>query len=79
MQSGAESIAGRSSGLGKPLGLTSEDPQRVYETIHSIASEGLTLLWPDLDRLADAEDVDVAHQAREALERMCEDLERKKG
>ena len=59
--------------------LTSEDPQRVYETIHSIASEGLTLLWPDLDRLADAEDVDVAHHAREALERMCEDLERKKG
>jgi hypothetical protein len=59
--------------------LTSEDPQRVYETIHSIASEGLTLLWPDLDRLADAEDVDVAHHAREALERMCEELERKKG
>jgi hypothetical protein len=36
----------------------------------------LTLLWPDLDRLADAEDSDVAHQAREALERMGEELER---
>jgi hypothetical protein len=59
--------------------LTSEDPQRVYETIHSIASEGLTLLWPDLDRLADAEDSDVAHHAREALERMSEALERRRG
>lgn len=57
--------------------LTSEDPQRVYETIQLIASEGLTLLWPDLDRLADAEDSDVAHHAREALERMAEDLDRR--
>src|SRR5262245_61949116 len=56
--------------------LTSEDPQRVYETIQAIASEGLMLLWPDLDRLADAEHSDVAHHAREALERMGEDLER---
>ena len=56
--------------------LTSEDPQRVYDTIQSIASEGLTLLWPDLDRLGDAEDSDVAHHAREALERMGEELER---
>jgi hypothetical protein len=56
--------------------LTSEDPQRVYDAIQAIASEGLTLLWPDLDRLADAEDSDVAHQAREALERMREDIDR---
>jgi HEAT repeat protein len=55
--------------------LTSEDPQRVYETIQTIASEGLTLLWPDLDRLGDAEDSDLAHHAREALERMGEELE----
>ncbi len=55
--------------------LTSEDPQRAYDTIQAIASEGLTLLWPDLDRLADAEDSDVAHHAREALERMCEELD----
>jgi hypothetical protein len=33
------------------------------------------LLWPDLDRLADAEDADVAHHAREALERLCEDMD----
>jgi hypothetical protein len=56
--------------------LTSEDPQRVYDTIQGIAAEGLTLLWPDLDRLGDAEDSDVAHHAREALERMGEELER---
>jgi hypothetical protein len=56
--------------------LTSEDPQRVHETIQTVASESLTLLWPDLDRLADTEDPDVAHHAREALERLCEDLDR---
>jgi hypothetical protein len=56
--------------------LTSEDPQRVHETIQLIANEGLTLLWPDLDRLADAEDPDVAHHARESLERLCEDMGR---
>lgn len=56
--------------------LTSEDPQKVYEAIHAIAAEGLTLLWPDLDRLADMESSDVAHHAREALERMGEELGR---
>jgi hypothetical protein len=59
-------------------GLTSEDPQRVHDTIQSIATEGLTLLWPDLDRLADAEDGDVAALAREALERLCEDMDRQR-
>ncbi len=58
--------------------LTSEDPQRVHDTIQTIAAEGLTLLWPDLDRLADAEDPDVAHHAREALERLSEEMERQK-
>jgi hypothetical protein len=55
--------------------LTSEDPQRVVETVQAVAAEGLTLLWPDLDRLGDAEDLDVAHQAREALEHLCEDMD----
>jgi hypothetical protein len=54
--------------------LTSEDPQRVHDTIQTVAGENLTLLWPDLDRLADAEDSDVAHHAREALECLCEDM-----
>ena len=34
-------------------GLTAEDPVQVQETVQIIAHEGLTLLWPDLDRLAD--------------------------
>ena len=55
--------------------LTSEEPQRVHEGIEFVAAEGLTLLWPDLDRLADADDVDVAHHAREALERLCEEMD----
>jgi hypothetical protein len=58
--------------------LTSEDPQRVHDTIQTVAVEGLTLLWPDLDRLADAEDIDVAIHAREALERLCEEMEQKR-
>jgi hypothetical protein len=57
-------------------GLTSEDTQRVHETVQVAAGECLTLLWPDLDRLADADDPDVAHHAREALERLCEEVER---
>ena len=55
--------------------MTSEDPQRVHEAIQLVAAEALTLLWPDLDRLADADDPDVAHHAREALERLCEEMD----
>jgi hypothetical protein len=58
--------------------LFSEDLHRALETIQTIAAESLTLLWPDLDRLADADDSDVAHQAREALERMSEEMERRR-
>jgi HEAT repeat protein len=56
-------------------GLGSDDPQRMYETIQLVASESLTLLWPDLDHLADSEDPDVAHHAREALERLREEMD----
>jgi HEAT repeat protein len=56
-------------------GLVSEDGQRVHETIQLVAAEALTLLWPDLDRLADAEDPDIAHHAREALERLREEMD----
>jgi hypothetical protein len=59
-------------------GLASSDLQRVHETIHLIAQEGLVLLWPDLDSLADSDDPDVALHAREALERLCEDLDHNK-
>ncbi|GIW82554.1 MAG: hypothetical protein KatS3mg105_4361 [Gemmatales bacterium] len=54
--------------------LSSEDPMRVHEAVQVVASEGLMLLWPDLDYLADAADAEVAYHAREALERMCEDM-----
>ena len=54
--------------------LTSEDPQRVHEALQLVANEGLTLLWPDLDRLADSEDPDIARHCQETLERLCEDL-----
>jgi HEAT repeat protein len=57
------------------LALGSDDPQRVHEVVQVIANEGLTLLWPDLDRLADAEDADIAHLAHEALERLREQLD----
>jgi hypothetical protein len=54
--------------------LSGEDAERVHDTIQVIASENLTLLWPDLDRLADSEESSVAQLAREALERLCEDM-----
>lgn len=55
--------------------LTSEEPQCVHEAIQLVASESLTLLWPDLDRLCDAEDSDIAYLAREAIERLREELD----
>jgi HEAT repeat protein len=55
--------------------LTAEESQHVHEAIQVVALEGLTLLWPDLDRLADSEDFDVALHAREALGRLFEDME----
>jgi HEAT repeat protein len=54
--------------------LLSDDTQRTHEAIQVIANEGLTLLWADLDNLADSDDADVAFHAREALERLCEDM-----
>jgi hypothetical protein len=56
------------------LALASEDSQRVHEAVQLAASEGLTLLWPDLDKLVDGDDQEVALFAREALERLREDL-----
>lgn len=54
--------------------LTNENAQVVYEAIQAIVQEGLTLLWPDLDKLVDAEDGDVAHHAREGLMRLSEEM-----
>lgn len=54
--------------------LASEESQRAFEAIQVVAHEGITLLWSDLDNLADSEDTDIAYCAREALERLCEDI-----
>jgi hypothetical protein len=54
--------------------LHAREASQVHEAVQVIAMEGLTLLWPDLDRLADAEDGDLAQLAREALERLCENM-----
>jgi hypothetical protein len=58
--------------------LNSDDLQHAHETLQIAASEQLTLLWPDLDELADSHDPDLAHHAREALERLREDMDRRK-
>ncbi len=55
-------------------GLTAEDTTQVQETVQLIADEGLTLLWPDLDRLADSEVPEISQIAKEALERMAEEM-----
>jgi HEAT repeat protein len=55
--------------------LLADDPQQVAEAAHIIADEGLTLLWPELDRLLDVDNVDVALHAREAVERLMEEME----
>jgi hypothetical protein len=54
--------------------LTAQDPIRVHEAIQAAGTESLMLLWPDLDRLADSENVDVAMHACETLERLREQL-----
>lgn len=56
------------------LALTAHDSQRVHEAIQFVANEGITFLWPDLDSLADHENVDIALHACEALERLREGL-----
>lgn len=55
--------------------LFADDPHQVAEAAHVIADEGLTLLWPDLDRLLDCDNPDVALHAREAVERLAEEME----
>lgn len=56
-------------------GLSGEDPHYVHEAIQIIAAENIFLLWPDLDRVADSPNPELAHHAREALERLCEDMD----
>ncbi len=55
--------------------LLADDPNHVAEAAALIANEGLTLLWPDLDRLLDADNPDIALRVREAVERLAEEME----
>jgi hypothetical protein len=54
------------------MALRAQDPSQVHETIQAIADEGLVLLWPDLDHLADSDTAELAIHAREGLEQMRE-------
>src|SRR5207247_7762719 len=54
--------------------LAGESPEPIHRVIQLVAEEGILLLWPDLDALADAEDGDIAFHACEALEHLREDL-----
>src|SRR5262249_6269791 len=54
--------------------LAGDSPEPIHRVIQLVAEEGILLLWPDLDALADAEDGDIAFHACEALEQLREDL-----
>ena len=47
----------------------------IFDAVQVIASEGLTLLWPDVDRLAESDNLELALHAREATERLAEEME----
>lgn len=54
--------------------LMSEDPLTIHQAIHTISTQGISLLWPDLDQLADSSDADVAIHAREAIAHLSEQM-----
>jgi hypothetical protein len=54
--------------------LESEPSPMVCDAIRQAAQQKLVWLWPDVDRLADAQDTELALVARESLEQMHEEL-----
>jgi hypothetical protein len=56
--------------------LAADNVDSVHEAMHLIAAENIMMLWPDLDRLADSDNVDVAHHARETLEILSEEMDK---
>lgn len=54
-------------------GLASSDTHQALLSLHAVAEENLTLLWPEVDARADAPDAIVAHHAREALALLSEE------
>jgi hypothetical protein len=55
--------------------IAGENAPGIFEAVQAIANEGLTLLWPDLDRLAESSNLELAMHAREATERLAEEME----
>jgi HEAT repeat protein len=55
--------------------LGSENRHRVLEAVQAVKEEGLTLLWPELDKVSDLDDPELASFTREVLEQMQEDFE----
>ncbi len=53
--------------------LAGENSDSIHQTIQRIADEGILLLWPDVDALADADDRDIAFHACDAIEQLRED------
>ena len=49
-----------------------DDPQQVHDAIHMIGSEGLALLWPDLDQLLDSDNPELAYHAAESVVALSE-------
>jgi hypothetical protein len=58
--------------------LCSDNSQRVQEAIRRIQQEGLTLLWPHLDKFAETAEPELALLAREMLEQMQEEFEHRR-
>lgn len=56
--------------------IATENAPGVFDAVQAIANEGLTLLWPDLDRLTESKNIELALLAREATERLAEEMER---
>ena len=54
--------------------LAGESDAAIPDAIRVIADERLFWLWPELDALADSDELETALAAREALEQMREDL-----
>lgn len=54
--------------------LNHEDISLVHQTIHVISTQGISLLWPELDQLVEATDADIAFHAREAIANLSEGL-----
>jgi hypothetical protein len=54
--------------------LVGESDTPVPKAIRRVATEGLSWLWPELDSLADADDLEIAQNAREAIEQLREEI-----